>query len=156
VRARQAPRYNAYYNAASKTGVDLTGKVKFGTADADKGLGTGETDYGILAEAYKTFDRTTVFAGLGYTILGSSEFIQLNDVFNVLAGVSYKLDERSSVGLSLDARERTSVTSFAQRELTAFWSYRIDRAWKAQAYVLKGLADGSPDWGAGVSAAYAF
>ena len=43
-----------------------------------------------------------------------------------------------------------------QRELMAFWARRIDKAWKAQLYGLKGFSDGSPDWGAGASVAYAF
>src|SRR5688572_5284211 len=31
--------YTAYYDKAAKLGVDVTGKIKFGTADSDKGLG---------------------------------------------------------------------------------------------------------------------
>ena len=30
--------------------IDLTGKVKFGTADENKGLGTGENDYAVQAD----------------------------------------------------------------------------------------------------------
>lgn len=36
--------------------------------------------------------------------------------------------------------------------LTAFYVRRFDRVWKMQAYFLKGFADGSPNWGAGVIA----
>jgi len=149
--------YNAYYDQASKLGVDLTGKVKWGTADRDKGLGTGEDDYGAQADVYKTFDRTTLFGGIGYTKLGSSTFIQLNShVWNATAGFTYKLNDRDSAGLAYDMREKASSTSSELSEITAFWSRKIDRNWKMQAFALKGLANGSPDWGAGISAAYAF
>ena len=148
--------YNAYYDSASKLGVDLTGKVKWGTADRDKGLGTGENDYGAQVDAYKTFDRTTVFGGLGYTNLGSSDFIALNNVWNATAGLTYKLDDRDSAGLAYDYRQKASSTSSQLSEVTGFWSRKIDRNWKMQAFLLKGLANGSPDWGAGISAAYAF
>src|SRR5256885_16695350 len=47
-------------------GIDLTGKVKLATADADQGLGTGEHDAAALIDVYKTFDRVTLFAGVGY------------------------------------------------------------------------------------------
>jgi len=151
-----AATYNAFYNSATTLGVDVTGRVKFGTADRDQGLGTGANDYGVQADAYKTFDRLTLFGGIGYTELGSSPYIQLNSVFNATAGASYKLDERNSAGLSVDTRERASPSGFPQRELTAFWTQKIDRTWKAQAYVLKGFSDGSPDWGVGVSVAHAF
>jgi hypothetical protein len=148
--------YNAYYDQAPKFGLDVTGKVKWGTADVDKGLGTGENDYSAQMDAYKTIDRMTWFGGIGYTNLGSSRFIQLRNVWNLNLGGSYKLDERDSAGLTFDGRERVSSTAFPQRELTAFWARKLDRNWKMQAYALKGFANGSPDWGAGTSVAYAF
>src|SRR5712692_10924357 len=41
--------YTAFYNSATTFGVDVTGRVKLGTADRDQGLGTGEADYGMQA-----------------------------------------------------------------------------------------------------------
>ena len=38
--------------------MDLTGKVKFGTADEDDGLGTGENDYSIEANLFRFFDSS--------------------------------------------------------------------------------------------------
>jgi hypothetical protein len=148
--------YTAFYNSATTFGVDVTGRVKLGTADRDQGLGTGADDYGMQVDVYKTYDRVTYFAGIGYTELGSSPFIQLNSVLNGTAGASYKLDERNSAGLSLDTRERASPSGSPRRELSAFWTQRIDRTWKMQAYVLKGFSNGSPDWGVGASFAHAF
>lgn len=148
--------YNLYNDAAAQFGVDLTGKIKFGTADQDKGLGTGENDYGAEVDVYKKFDRVTAFGGVGYTKMGSSPNIQLKNVFNATAGASLKLDEVSSVGLAFDYRERASDTGFPRREATAFYGYRYAKAWKTQLYVLKGFSDGSPDWGAGASLAYSF
>jgi hypothetical protein len=148
--------YAAYYNQASRFGVDLTGKVKFGTADEDKGLGTGENDYGAQVDIFKTYGSFTLFGGVGYTLLGSSQYISLDDVFNVNVGGSYRLDDRSNAGLSYDWREKTSAAGSNLSEVTAFLSRRLDKSWKAQVYVLKGFSDGSPDWGLGASAAYAF
>jgi hypothetical protein len=110
----------------------------------------------MQVDAYKTYGRVTYFGGIGYTELGSSPYIQLNSVLNATAGASYKLDERNSAGLSVDTRERASPSGSPQRELTAFWTQKIDRTWRAQAYVLKGFSDGSPDWGVGASVAHAF
>src|SRR3989449_5439206 len=148
--------YTAFYDSATTFGVDVTGRVKLGTADRDQGLGTGAPDYGMQVGIYKTYGRVTYFGGIGYTELGSSPYIQLNSVLNATAGASYKLDERNSAGLSVDTRERASPSGSPQRELTAFWTQKIDGSWKAQAYVLKGFANGSPDWGVGVSVARAF
>ncbi|MCM2288766.1 MAG: transporter [Sulfuritalea sp.] len=151
-----AATYGAYYDNTSKIGIDLTGKVKFGTADRDKGLGTGENDYSMQLDLYKGLDKFGLFGGIGYSVLGSSDYVQLDNVYNVTAGVTYKFAERTTAGVSFDARERVSSTAFPMREISAFVSHKYDKNWKAQAYVLKGLADGSPDWGLGLSAAYAF
>ncbi len=148
--------YNAFYDSASRLGLDLTGKAKIATADADKGLGTGENDYGAQVDLYKTFDRTTAFGGVGYTELGSSSFLQLRNVWNLNLGAVNKLNDQDAVGLSYDYRQKVSDTAAPISELTGFWTRKIDRTWKAQLYLLKGLANGSPNWGAGASIAYAF
>lgn len=148
--------YAAYYDRASTLGIDLTGKLKLATADPDKGLGTGEHDAVFLVDLYRTFDRVTGFGGVGYHMLGSSPAVPLDNVWSATLGASYKLDERDSAGLSLDGRQRVSPSASPQRELIGFWVRKLDRAWKAQAYALIGLADGSPDWGAGLSLARPF
>src|SRR5438093_1423591 len=118
--------------------------------------GTSATTEILSIPVIARYDRVTYFGGIGYTELGSSPYIQLNSVLNATAGASYKLDERNSAGLSVDTRERASPSGSPQRELTAFWTQKIDGSWKAQAYVLKGFANGSPDWGVGASVAHAF
>lgn len=148
--------YAAYYDRAAQLGVDLTGKLKIATADPDQGLGTGEHDFAALLDVFKVVDRLTLFAGVGYHMLGSSPHIPLDNVWSWSLGGSYRIDQRDSAGLTYDARERVSPGASPQSELTAFWARRLDRAWKAQVYVLKGFADGSPDWGAGLSVAYSF
>lgn len=148
--------YAAYYDAGAQLGIDVTGKVKLGTADADRGLGTGEDDFAALVEVFKTFDRVTAFVGVGHHWLGSSAAIPLDNVLSWSLGGTYRIDDRDSAGLIYDGRERVAPGAGELSELTAFWSRRLSREWKAQVYVLKGFANGSPDWGAGLSAAYAF
>ena len=148
--------YGAYYDKASRFGVDLTGKVKFGTADADKGLGTGENDLSILVEPFKSFDRWTVFGSVGYHMLGGPSFFDTDDVFSASIGGSYKLNDRDTTGVSYDWRDKVTAGGSNVSELTAFWSRKFDRQWKGQVYLLKGFSNGSPDWGVGASVAYAF
>lgn len=148
--------YAAYYDRASSFGVDLTGKVKFGTADRDKGLGTGENDYSAQVDLYKGIGKYTLYGGLGYTVLGSSPYISLRNVFNYTVGASYKLDGETSTGLSYDARERVAASASPMSEMTLYMNRKLDRHWKAQAYLLKGFESGSPDWGAGATIHYAF
>lgn len=151
-----AATYEAYTNSDAQFGIDLTGKVKFGTADADKGLGTGKNDYTFSVDMYKGFGAWNVFGGVSYTWLGSSQYIRLNDVFGANLGASYKLDSHSSFGAYYDYREKTSDAGFARNELTAYYAYKFANNWKAQAYVTKGFTDGSPDWGVGATVVHSF
>jgi hypothetical protein len=145
--------YAAYYDRASRLGLDLTGKLKLPTADETRGLGTGEADFSFLADAYQAFDRVTGFAGVGYHLLGDPPGLPLNNVLSANVGASYKIDERDSAGASLEGRQRAAPGGAPQRELMGFFTRKLDRFWKGQAYGLIGLADGSPDWGFGLSLA---
>jgi hypothetical protein len=143
--------YTAHYDDAAKRGLDLTGKVKLPTADADKGLGTGAADESVQVDVYQTQGRFTVFADIGYTFFGHSDFVQLDNALYYGLGFSQKLDTANSLGVSFDGRQRVTPGGAPQRELTAFWNRRMDRATRLQAYVLKGFADGSPNRGIGAS-----
>ena len=141
--------YAAYSD--KQMGIDLTGKVKLPSADEAKGLGTGETDVAFLVDGYRTFERITGFGGIGYHILGDSPGLPLENAWSANLGASYKLDERDSVGALFESRQRVVAGGARQLELIGFFMRKLDRAWKAQAYALIGLADGSPDWGIGAT-----
>lgn len=151
-----AATYSLVADPKTQFGVDVTGKIKFGTADKDKGLGTGENDYWLMIDPYKKLGDVTYFGGVGLGILGSSSTLQLNNVVSANAGLSYKLDAQASAGAVFDYRSKASDAGFDQRELTAFYSRKLGEAYKLQAYATKGFSDGSPDWGAGLNVGYHF
>ena len=148
--------YSFMLDPKSQFGIDVTGKVKWGTADSDRGLGTGENDFWILVDPYTRIGNVTWFGGIGYGMLGSSDALPLKDVVSANAGLSYKLDPQASVGAMLDYRSRSTDTGFAQREVTGFYTRKLGGGYKLQAYATKGFADGSPDWGAGLNVAYSY
>lgn len=131
-------------------GVDLTGNVKVATADEDKGLGTGANDYGVAIDVFRSLGDTTAFGGLGYTRLGDSDFIDVDSVIGGNLGVSHRAGE-GSIGLMYDYRQPVSEDADDRSEVTGFYSVPTSERSKLQVYATKGLTDGSPDWGAGVS-----
>ncbi len=151
-----AATYNLFSSGASGPSIDLTGKAKVGTADVNKGLGTGQNDYYVQVDVYQSYRRIKVFGAAGYGILGSSSAIPLRNVVYGSLGGAYTADERTTAGVMLDLREAASDTSGQRREVTAYVAYRLTDAWKAQAYALKGFADGSPDYGVGATIARSF
>ena len=153
--ATASATYTAFYDARSRLGIDFTGKVKLPTGEESKGLSSGSTDFTLGGDLYKTIDRTTWFAGLSYTMFGSSS-LQLQNAVGYSVGGSYRLDDRDSIGASLDGRTRVSAASAPQRELVGYWSHSFGRNWKVHTYGLVGLANGSPDFGLGASVLRAF
>lgn len=143
------------FDTGGPLGVDLTANVKVPTADEDKGLGTGATDYGLALDLYRDFDGTTVFGGVGYTIMGDSDFIDVDSVLGANVGVSRKLGP-GSLGASYEWREAATDSFDDRSELMAFYSMRTDGGSRWQVYAVAGLSDGSPDIGAGFSYTIAY
>jgi len=145
-----AGTYYAIEGDEGTPGLDLTTKIKLPTANKDAGLGTGEVDYALQADVYQSKDKTTLTASLGRKFLGSSAALPLNDVFYGSVGGSYRMSDKTSIGLNLDAAQASSSSGSNLLELSANLSHKLDKNRKIQGYVLKGLADGSPDTGLGV------
>jgi hypothetical protein len=148
--------YELFGSADRTFGLDLTGKVKFGTADENKGLGTGKNDYGLSLDTYKVSGDWTAFGGVGWMKYGSSQYIQLKNGFNANIGADYKLGASDNIGAYYYYRERIADTGASQSELTAYWNHKFNDSLRVQAYALAGFADGSPDYGVGASLKYSF
>lgn len=148
--------YNLYEGSASAPVIDITGKVKFGTADKDKGLGTGENDYSTQVDLYKAYGDFTALAGLGYRVYGDTRSAPLDNVFYGSIGGSYKLSPEASAGLVYDYRPAITRNGSAVSEATAFVNYKLTQNWKTQGYLVKGFADGSPDYGVGALVSYVY
>lgn len=145
-----------FYSADKTAGVGLTGRIKLATGDEARALGTGSTDTGAQVEGFRRVDRNTVFGAVGYTWFGDSPVAQFQNVATFGVGASHRSDGGDVLGIAFDARQAGSPAPAALRELSAFWTHPLDRNWRLQLFALKGFATGSPDWGAGLNAAYAF
>ena len=143
------------FDTGGPLGIDLTANAKIATADEDKGLGTGANDYGVALDLYRAFGATTVFGGVGYTMLGDSDFIDVDSVANANVGFSHPAGA-GSFGAVYDWRQAASSGFDDRSELTGFYSFAAGQAGKVQVYGVHGLSDGSPEWGAGVSYSHGF
>jgi len=148
-----ALRYNIYYNQEFKLSLDAEGKVYFGTADVNKGLGTGKTDYSFRLGIYKVIDDFTPYVKGGFKVYGRSK---LNDVFFVSTGLSYKLNSTISAGFDYAWREKVSDTGAEKNQLTGFSSQKLTKNWGLQEYIIKGFGRSTAAWGGGISISYGF
>jgi len=130
--------------------LDLTGKIKFGTADLDKGLGTGETDYLLRADLYKFFNRLMLMGSGGYRVRGDPAGVDLKNGLIGSLGASYALNDTSRIGVLYDYREASLQDSEALSEMTMYSTHVLSERWRVQFYAFGGFSDSSPDWGAGI------
>lgn len=131
--------------------LDLTGKVKFGTADEEKGLGTGEQDYSLQADVFRFFEKATLMGTAGYSLRGDPEGYDLDDTFFASVGASYLVTDRSRIGAFFDFRDASVPDTDTLQELSAWMSTRLGEHGHVQFYALAGFGDSSPDWGGGLS-----
>lgn len=148
--------YTAIESPAYKFILDLTAKIKFGTASYNRGLGTGENDYSIIADAYKTFDKFTLMGTLGHRVLGDPNNINLHNVWFTSLGGAYRINKANSFGAFIDLRQRTSDQGSSLREYTAYYAHKFSEQYKLQTYLTHGDTNSSADWGGGVMLGYSW
>lgn len=142
--------FDVVYSRRLGFAMDLTGKVKFGTADVDKGLGTGEIDYTVQADFYKFVDQFTWLGSVGYVFRGDPPAIDLDNAMKASLGGTYRFTPDVMAGLFFDYRESAIPGNDSIQELSGFVSRRLSEDWRIQVYALTGFTDSSPDWGAGL------
>lgn len=145
-------------NEDTGVSVDVTAEIKFATASAHKGLGTGKRDYSFEANVNKDFEKLGLSATAGYSVLGSpgnivvngvQQNLNFNNVYYGLLGSTYKVSETTKAGLTLHMEQASAIGAFEQKDVTADMTMKLSKATKLDLYILKGLSNGSPDKGFG-------
>jgi hypothetical protein len=136
--------------------LDVIGKVKLPTADEDKCLGTGETDYSVQFDVAKGFGAVTAFGTLGWKKFGDPSGTNFRDPIYASIGAGYKLAPPTTVGAAYDWREKVTSSGDEISEMSLFVSQKLDEKWKLQVYAVKGFSDASPDWGGGVFVSHSY
>lgn len=147
---------DVYRNDSLDIAVDVGAKVKFGTADEEKGLGSGETDYSLQSNIYKYFDGYYLMGTLGYKMRGEPDGLNVDDVWFGSVGAVFRYSIKTNVGVAFDYRQSSFENTDDIRELSLFVSHRAKQSWGVSAYTFVGMSDSSPDLGAGASYKYYF
>lgn len=131
--------------------VDATFKIKLGTADESRGLGNGETDYTLLADVRRSLDRGALIATVGYRLRGEPTGIALENGWLTSFGALRSFGPATTAGVFLDYREPSVPGQEAVREVSASLSRRLQRGWRVQGYLVRGMTDTTLDLGMGLS-----
>lgn len=136
--------------------LDPTVRVKLPTADDDRGLGTGETDYYAQLTGYRTFGAVTPFVTGGYRVLGDSDRYQLRNGAYGSGGAHFRTSDRTVLTASLDWRSRVIDGGDAGTDATLAVTHDLSERWRLFVYGQKGFTDASPDVGGGMRLSYRF
>ncbi len=142
--------YRLLTQTEGRPALDLAGKVYLGTADETAGLGTGKNDYAVQLGLTKDISALTWSGTLGYLLTGDPAGVTYKDVFYGRLDVEHAFD-RNSVGAALDVQQATVPGGDAPTKLSGYLTTRPGKYSKLTGYLLRGLSDASPDWGAGVT-----
>lgn len=145
----------ATYRFAKKEGSDMryhaTVRYKLGTADEDKGLGTGENDYALEGGLLTGYEKMFVMAILGYQVNGDSATVNYDDVWYLDLGVFYPMTKERGVGALLELSQSATPGFDSPAQLSLFLNQELDKQRDLHVYLKLGLSDGSPDSGVGAN-----
>ena len=123
-------------------------KVKFPTADKDRGLGTGEFDETLGVDVSKLIIGSLFgYVELAYTFIGEPSGTTLHNTFGWSVGAAYAIVQPFSVFAFIEGATAIAPGQDNPLDLRVGAEYRIVKALKLTGAVTRGLSNGSPDWG---------
>lgn len=137
--------------------VAVTGRVKLPTADADRGLGTGEFDEGVGVELTKTLaERWLAYLDGGYTLIGDAPGTNFNNQWWYDVGVGYDVTESLHMSVFYEEYRALVNTVNNARDVLAVANYVVDDTVHLTGSLLVGLSNGAPNYGLGGGVRFRF
>lgn len=147
--------YNLIDHAPTGIVFDITARLKIPTASASQNLGSGQVDYAVQGDLFKTMSKFIFNATFGYRILGNPSGITFHNVLYGAAGAGYRLSPDLTIGTSFNIGQ-SPVRLQDSRDLTLYLSHRVSDRFRLNIYGLRGFSERSPDWGGGLNLRYIF
>ena len=126
---------------------DLRLDLKLPTADAAKGLGTGETDFNLQLDLSQYRGAWVVFATAGYSFRGDSAlFPQLQSGAYAQAGAARSVQESIAIGVLYDYRQAASSLTADIQEIGPYLSWQLNDHWSFTGLAMTGMSRSSADF----------
>ncbi len=133
----------------SKSGISLDGSLAFKlpTADKNKGLGTGEADFGGFLGLHQRFDKTKLSLLAGYIIVGQPSNVTYNDIYLYGIGVSQIISRTTELYASFEGRRAMIPGTKDPQEVNFGFFHILNRDYSIKGSTFAGLNKGGPDFG---------
>jgi len=123
-------------------------KVKFPTADKDRGLGTGEFDETLGVDVSKLLiGSLSGYVELAYTFIGEPPGTTLHNSFGWSVGAAYAVAQPFAIFAFLDGATAIAPGQDDPLDIRVGAEYRLMKALKLTGAVMRGLTNGSANWG---------
>jgi hypothetical protein len=131
-------------------------RLKLPTGNEDRGLGTGEFDFGVGLEFDKRLGELFfIFGDVSYTFMGDPPDQNFRDRPAASLGAGVRLGTFTP-SILLDWRRALLSGGDDPLELLGSVIIRVAPTTTIAPYAFVGLTDGSPDWGLGFEVSYRF
>lgn len=128
--------------------ISLYGRLKLPTADEDKGLGTGEPDFGFGVDMVRVFDnRFVIFFDAGYKFVGEPPGANFDNQRSYSAGLGRYVTSNLLLAGFYEWRNAISAGGTDPEELSFLMSHRLTQDLRTFAMFDVGLSDGAADYG---------
>lgn len=141
----------AYLLPVSGIDASIGGAVKVPTASREKGLGTGEVDYGVSGQLSKRVGAIIPFVAGGYTIRGEPEEFDVRNTLSATAGSHVLLGKSSSVTGFYSYEESASPQIGDDQRLGLGLSTSLSNTLRVGIEGAAGLSEDAPDARVGLS-----
>ena len=129
--------------------VDLGLRLKLPTSSKSRGLSTGKTDLGLVADISRPIGKVSPFLTLGYRMPGDPEGFELRNTVTASAGTSIALGRLVAIG-AYDYAGASSALSFELHSLFGALAAPVGKKITLTGYGSVGLSRGAPDYGVGL------
>ncbi|NOY69143.1 MAG: hypothetical protein GXP53_06575 [Deltaproteobacteria bacterium] len=145
-------RGSGYLVSETDGGFSLTGTLalKLPTADKNKGLGTGEADYGGFLTANQNLSDFTFSLMSGLIVVGDTKEEDFGNLFLYGVGVSRQF-EQSELYLSLEGSQTMIMTTDNPLVLNLGFFHLLGYDYSLKGNLALGLSNGAADYGGDVS-----
>ena len=129
--------------------INLVGMVKFPTADEDKGLGTGKTDFTGKLEFARRLKKEGWFAlgEVGYTFVGEPDGYDADNRWLYAAGLAHELDPKITISSYLYGRTAIFEGNDDPLSILLISEYKFQPDLRFDTMFHFGLNDGAADFG---------
>ncbi len=134
--------------------VDLTGRIKLATGDQNKGLSSGETDFGFAVDISRQIGDWAPFVSFGYRVPGAPTAYSLVSAPSFSVGTSWQLSDHWLAIMSYDFDGTISSTLADSQQIFGSLSWVATDTLTFTTYGEYGLSSGAPKGGGGLLASW--